>query len=234
MKISLWQQFSSNHSADFTVVGVFQTIDEAKAAVTLLRDELVKIASWFEDLANKEVISERIDRPDYTDRQLLPPEKELDAKYGTGFTYAPTDWLWYSDEADGAVVRFENIVFISNHLTSFRTWSGKEPFEKLMEAVGGTVGCDCMVVTCKVPSAETAKTLYNQFILRKKEPEKYFYLPYLDLAPFCAEPDSEILKLIFFNDGDIWEDLRKLRELLKTWQCENIQYQVFRDCDDAQ
>jgi hypothetical protein len=32
MKITLWQQFSSNHSASFTVVGMFDTPDSAEQA----------------------------------------------------------------------------------------------------------------------------------------------------------------------------------------------------------
>ena len=44
MKISIWQQFSSNHSANFELVGQFPTVEEAEKAYAILLDILTVIA----------------------------------------------------------------------------------------------------------------------------------------------------------------------------------------------
>lgn len=44
MKLSLWQQFSSNHSAGFSLIGQFKTAEEATQAVAVIRGILEKIA----------------------------------------------------------------------------------------------------------------------------------------------------------------------------------------------
>jgi hypothetical protein len=46
MKRSIWQQFSSNHSASFQAVGEFKAIEEASVAVELLRSILLRIHDW--------------------------------------------------------------------------------------------------------------------------------------------------------------------------------------------
>lgn len=43
MRISLWQQFSSNHSASYWVIGTFKTVDEAQHAYREMRGILEKL-----------------------------------------------------------------------------------------------------------------------------------------------------------------------------------------------
>lgn len=232
MEITIWSQFSSNHSADFTVVGVFETVEDARKASGLLREELVKIASWFENPANQDAIQKVLSQPDFDDRQPFPPEIELDAKYQTGFSYAATDWLWYSDEAERAVIRFENMVFISNYPTSFRTWSGDEPFEKLMASVGGEVGCDCIVVRGTARNVELAKQLYSLIIQRAKGQGEMF-VPWLVLTSYNSEPTTEVIE-ISFSCEEPWEDCRKMRDFFNRFGCTNITFKVYRECEDLE
>ncbi|MBZ0308147.1 MAG: hypothetical protein K8I82_18925, partial [Anaerolineae bacterium] len=49
MKLTLWQQFSSNHSSHFWVAGTFKTIEETDAAYHALREMLLSIDQWHRD-----------------------------------------------------------------------------------------------------------------------------------------------------------------------------------------
>lgn len=46
MRISIWQQFSSNHSSGFTVVGEFATRSEAENAANKIREILYRLKDW--------------------------------------------------------------------------------------------------------------------------------------------------------------------------------------------
>lgn len=47
MKLKIWQQFSSNHSGSFTVVGVFDSPQQAEAAVTELTSIFQNLFAWY-------------------------------------------------------------------------------------------------------------------------------------------------------------------------------------------
>jgi hypothetical protein len=46
MRVSIWQQFSSNHSGHFWVVGTFKTVEDAQKAYDELRAMLTEIDRW--------------------------------------------------------------------------------------------------------------------------------------------------------------------------------------------
>lgn len=235
MKISIWGQFSSNHSADFDIIGVFETVEQARDARRVLIDELVKIAVWFEDPANRQLFVENYRQwVDTGTRDPLPPEQALHDRYDTGFSVLPTDWLWHSDEAEQAVTRFEHIVFLSSDISSRQTESGGEPFEKLVVALGGQIGCECLVMTCDAPDIRTAKLLYSWITERAAASPSHL----LNLKPANfgnTEPDSQHLKIVFHNDYYRFSaKLKKLRELLTEAGCTNIRYKAYQDCEDVE
>jgi hypothetical protein len=45
MRVSIWQQFSSNHSSFFTVAGIFKTVELAEKATHELRSIIKTILS---------------------------------------------------------------------------------------------------------------------------------------------------------------------------------------------
>ena len=75
MRVSIWRQFSSNHSNSFTVIGTFKTPEIAYTVADRLRTILVEIAQWYE--ADPEWAA------NYQELGLLsPPEVEYSEQYG--------------------------------------------------------------------------------------------------------------------------------------------------------
>jgi hypothetical protein len=46
MKLSLWQQFSSNHSGSYTIVGAFDTPEVAQNAHRVIQQMMREIDTW--------------------------------------------------------------------------------------------------------------------------------------------------------------------------------------------
>lgn len=133
MRISLWQQFSSNHSAMYTVVGKFDSVEAAAAAGAKIRQNVVDIVAWYEQ--------NKADRP-----PLSPAEASLAAEYH--FDWMETvDWLrrfprWfrpaYLREPGEYVLHFDRIVFVEAPGAS-STWQTGHQFANLMVAMGAQV-----------------------------------------------------------------------------------------------
>src|SRR5262245_22231538 len=120
MKLSLWQQFSSNHSASFTVVGTFESAEKANAAADKLRNILQAIYEWHQQ------------HPGHLNQDDLvptPPEVEFARRYGVEWTEA-MDWFY-----DRSVPVLDNSVI----LESGETWREPTPFIGILKKLGGTV-----------------------------------------------------------------------------------------------
>src|SRR4051794_26197451 len=87
MRISIWQQFSSNHSSNFMLVGEFISTEAATNAANVLRQIAQSIDRWYLD---HEEVRERL----LEDRLEVPTEVELQicAQYGIENVQA-VDWL---------------------------------------------------------------------------------------------------------------------------------------------
>jgi hypothetical protein len=48
MRVSIWNQFSSNHSGSMTIVGNFETIEKAMEAEGTLRQIIEEVNDWFD------------------------------------------------------------------------------------------------------------------------------------------------------------------------------------------
>jgi hypothetical protein len=149
MHISIWQQFASNHSNGFTIVGTFQEPEVAQKAADELRRILVEIAAWYAHPENANQIEEfyvQLFRPP------IPPEVEIGQRYGIEWEHA-TDWVLNLTEASAAanaVTVFEQHVFLSSR--GYDSNIGPHPFDALMKRLGGTVvieeeGVSHLVVT---------------------------------------------------------------------------------------
>lgn len=172
MKISIWQQFSSNHSSDFRIVGTFPTFEQAERAAREIQSILRDVASFWRDLSPEEV-------QDWRGRlygEITPIEQALSHVYGVRWSQrADTphglDWLPFdSDEAMKAVVLFEKSVFIENISD---THVGAEPFETLLKMWGASVvgyyevgeGAIGVTLTCLAPDEATADLLLHDIRL---------------------------------------------------------------------
>src|SRR5579871_721435 len=87
MKVSIWQQFSSNHSGAYFVVGVFASDGEARRAENELKDILRTIDAWHR--ANPHAAENN-------DGTLFPPEREAAEKYHAEWLHA-IDWTNWAD-----------------------------------------------------------------------------------------------------------------------------------------
>ena len=163
MRLSVWQQFSSNHSAHFTVVGQFETTEMAAQVAQELREMLDEIAAWW---SQYETWQERAEAEKRLRKEglLTPPEQKFHEQYGVGWTQYngiheyPLDWIG-SNAANGVQI-YENVVFVS---PTGNTWAGAKPFDAILEGLGGRVAVglegksDLLVtITCTAPSETSA------------------------------------------------------------------------------
>lgn len=123
MRISIWQQFASNHSNSFTVVGEFESIEAAQNAAEQLRQSLKPIIEW--RMARAEEIWESF--------EATPIEIEVGQQWGV-------EWLnhheWLESERSlNAIKTFENYVILGES----ETWAGQEPFDAILLKLGAKV-----------------------------------------------------------------------------------------------
>ncbi len=123
MRLSLWQSFSSNHSAAFTLVGVFKTPAEAEAAAERLRT-LARAMREARQAAreNRE-----------PDKSLTEPEKLMAWNLGIARGWGQMDWADIPIGSD-PVATFENIVFIDGSESE----TGARSTEALLARLGST------------------------------------------------------------------------------------------------
>jgi len=166
MRVSVWQQFSSNHSSHFTVVGVFETRDAASYAADEIRAILDKIRKWHEE--NPEKSQELHEK--WADGDWPPQPSEIEVELGKQYHV-----LW-----KGAVEWFEDAqISISNErllilTTKSQTDWGPEPFNRLMECFGGhglvtgsDIGGDLfgeitIFIDCEAPDEATAQLIFDE------------------------------------------------------------------------
>lgn len=126
MKIQIWQQWSSNHSARFTVIGQFKTPTEAQQAAAVLRQDLRRIHNWH--------IEHDGERYGHISGDLTPVELELAEKYGVEWAALAVDWAYFDDEHGFEPVSvFQNWVFIDGTNSDI----GAHPADKLIQKLGG-------------------------------------------------------------------------------------------------
>jgi|GEM_PF-5536118 len=150
MKLSIWQQFASNHSNGFTVVGKFDSEKEASKVATRLKEILEAI--YLQSIG-------------YGD--IEPVQAELD--YGKEFDIEWTkhlDWI-NTDEIDH-VLQFNQYVVISDYHGS--TWHGTlyidQIMAKLASNVYGAGEMDVNVIavelSCLAPDINVANSIYAE------------------------------------------------------------------------
>lgn len=149
MRISIWQQFSSNHSSGFQVVGKFESIELAQKAAITLQDMLRLIMEA---------------RNDYESEDPTPPEIGFAELYKVEWTKS-LDWI-ANEKAQ--VMQFDEYVFCGN---VFRvTWLGASPINEILQKLGSIQICigetnetrDTLLVvkvTCTAPSLKIARSI---------------------------------------------------------------------------
>ena len=112
MRISIWQQWASNHSTDFVLVGTFSTHEAAVKAADELHSVLQQIQDYWVQI--------RSDDPDARFEGILtPPEKAIRCHYE--IDWIPVDWFKFSgcQRIDDYVSVVERFVLFSGYVEWF-------------------------------------------------------------------------------------------------------------------
>jgi hypothetical protein len=134
MRLSIWQQFSSNHSASFTVLGVFDTPALAKQAETELQHMITTIENWHLGKPDRYPLAARGKKTQQR-QDLTPPEYHFAEHYQIEWPQ-PVEWITHHDPGDLTLKLADNVVSLSSFNYAFQ---GPRPFDVLMAKMGGKV-----------------------------------------------------------------------------------------------
>lgn len=135
MRISFWQQFSSNHSAGYWVVGTFKTVGEAQHAYREMRGILEKLEQAMRE--NPSTYAEA--------EQTIA--KQYQIEWTSSIDWWP-DYEWVKRTDPEAVIEPDqsfiiaalsnvgNVVITSN---PWQTWMSWQPFKALLEHFGAEI-----------------------------------------------------------------------------------------------
>ena len=162
MRISIWQQCSSNHSSSFTIVGEFKTDEDANAAYQTWYELITSVTDWWKQR----------DQSLHWDRKQGPSEPEIafSEKYGIDWQGQAIDWFGLPDELAKVLYKVGNHVFVS---VEFETWQPPTLAENIMVRLGGKTikqtseDIELIVnLTCTAPDKTALDTVYGDLVSR--------------------------------------------------------------------
>ncbi len=163
MKISIWQQFSSNHSASFTLVGLFKSYADAEAAAVKMRDLIARIALWHAENPelSRIICTLRRELPDL----ISAPEREAGIEY-------QIDWSQpFVCFHDYEITTYAQLLFLHNTRASLY---GVYPLYEFIERMGGEAYVEGqllpgdvsnklkLMIRCDPPNPETAAIIAEE------------------------------------------------------------------------
>lgn len=176
MKVTIWHQFSSNHSASYTIVGEFPTPERAQEVREIIADILLEIVLWHAEEDGQK-----------SGRAPTEIERVIGQRYG--FDWQETvDWLYheYRERKDPRkyVVCHGNYVIVGSN--DWYTWQTGHQFKNLLQALGAETKENIYMghspvdneltfenldyqLTCVAPSEEVAETVSGIFDQISKE-----------------------------------------------------------------
>lgn len=193
MKITVWQQFSSNHSSGFTIVGEFSTHDAAVQAAEQIRSMLQQIADWHEQ--HQEETHDWWSSGDWATAPS-PPEKEFATQYGIAWQGAID---WFGDARVEVVL--DRLVFI---IPGFRPEADGQPFDQIMNRLGGsgyhegnvygeTTGWIIFDLTCEAPDDTVANEIYLKHLGFNRRIKRAGLYLHFDRWRFDEDPELPAL-----------------------------------------
>ena len=221
MKISIWRQFSSNHSGHFDVLGVFTDRESAQKAVDEINAIIQQIRDWHKNNPDKsDALWEIWARGDFP-KQTSEIEEQLAKKYHVRWFMGIE---WFDD------IKIE---IIQNHIVHLTTQhqmdDGAQPFVQIMERLGGyglITGSDVagepfgniwVSLSCEAPDLDTAQEI------EQKQKSAIFDD---DEFPETVSLHGTHIRLGWEWHNSGW-DLVKLIDEMREHGCNNITYQFF-------
>lgn len=131
MKLSIWHQFSSNHSSRFTVIGIFKTPEDAAIAVETIEAMTKAAVDWMQKPENT-ALQERA-----ADGRLIPatpPEREFAEQMGVEWKLSRYGDMFEAGWSRPMVI-FDNLLFIDGTESNF----GAYPYDDIVARLGGEV-----------------------------------------------------------------------------------------------
>lgn len=203
MRISIWQQFSSNHSSNFTVVGIFPTVDQAAEKAKLLHQMIADIQDEQHQLELQRKLPDN-----YKPVQI---EMALSEEYGVEWRFS-LDWAW---QVDYAVRQIDNYVIVQNVLAE--TWNGPHPFDQLLERFGAQTlvreemeGSHIEVdVSATAPNQQIVDTIFDELLPLFQavivEPDGYRCLDYEHVAaPWRSYAEEVHYEGLLLDEWRLW------------------------------
>jgi hypothetical protein len=232
MKLTIWQQFSSNHSNGFTVVGQFATQGDAKKAATRLTKILEGIYLQSIGYVDAEPVQAELD-----------VSKEFNIKWSEHLDWIDTD-SW------NHVLQFDEYIAVSDYHGN--TWKGNLYIDEIISKLGGKVHIedDRFVITvelkCHLTDPERmkslAKILNNYFIEVRAERSHLIDSPWKSIADRLSnfdksrpsddawygyvDVDGDKLQFSRLKFSSIGCGLPALLEFLKEAGCIDIEYSI--------
>ena len=158
MKVSIWQQFSSNNSSTFTVAGRFATVEQAQEAHQEITNLLTAIAKWY-NLPENAAVRRKIGPPArLTGYPLTPIEDEYSKKYNIDWG-DPIDWAINESRISEAVQRLDTTVLVQNGYPLRDSTMSCHPINVLLERMGARTWCEInrgIETTLTVVATDTA------------------------------------------------------------------------------
>jgi hypothetical protein len=153
LRLSIWEQFSSNHSSRFTVVGVFHSADEANRAADTIMAVRQATNDWLKSPENDE-LRERVENGGFAILPAAPPECEFAVKMGITWEYSRVnDWYF--------AIAFDDLLFIDGSESSM----GARPMDEIVARLGGRVYTEGTTATTveesTLPGKDTAQLYFE-------------------------------------------------------------------------
>jgi hypothetical protein len=204
MKLTLWQQFASNHSNSFTLVGVFPTPEDARLAADMLREFLSQYMAWVKAHpdAAEEYYKSRYD-------ELPELENEFYRQEGVSLRGGILEWIYALNGyvvLNDALYAYGNLLLMDSHTEAAQ---GGKPFDDLIIRWSGTAfvqretGADSLYYHLEIDAPDEAAALEIEQILRKN------FRGSDELAPWVRFDSGEEVEVT------AWE---RLLPLLRQWQ----------------
>ncbi|MCQ3932615.1 MAG: hypothetical protein DPW16_19370 [Chloroflexi bacterium] len=231
MRISIWQQFASNHSANYTVVGIFESAEKAYQVGQVILEFIRELVEWNNENNIYDFYKTHGWKP-------TPVEESLIEKYKIEWD-KPLDWgssinvpgRW-SIPIDDFIRIFDKIVFVSTPISD-ATWQTGNQFIQLFQALGGTSARDtdlgarsmdenenesfelCVDISCAAPSLLIAEEVFGK-IQALFEGKNAHDMPWVIYHPKFAEKTDGISpedyweqERIFFQEANAWSEFYK-------------------------